>query len=62
MCQVKDFDSFFYLQRNGANEWKIEMTISKISVYPSYYNEGQSIGFKGGTDIAIAVAEITDPR
>ena len=36
--------------------------MTKVAVYPMYYTDGPRLSYKGGSDIALAIVEITDPR
>ena len=38
------------------------MTVIKIEIHPDYYYDGRQCGFQNGSDIALAIVEITDPR
>jgi len=38
------------------------MKVVKVAIYPLYYKEGATKAFNGGSDLALAVVEVTDPR
>ena len=43
-------------------DWKLELSVTKVAVYPIYYKDGGIHSFRAGSDIALAIVEITDPR
>jgi|OM-RGC.v1.030369829 hypothetical protein len=58
---IKPGNASFYLQRTDKKKWVLEFTIVQHLCHDMYWEDGKTTKFKNGTDIALAVVEVTDP-
>ena len=61
MLEVNSGDASFYLERTDLRDWTLEFNILDHLCHPMYIEDGKDKKFQNGTDIALAVVEVSDP-